>query len=168
MISSATYSLEQVEQILNLLNANQYKLPLELYSGSSIGQHVRHILELYNILIKAEENGFADYDSRERNKQLETDINFAKTYITQLKDSIRSLDLIKNIKMSASSHPSPEIPNPIIETNIERELLYNIEHTTHHLAIIKIGIKACFSDICIDENIGVAPATIKHKESCVQ
>jgi hypothetical protein len=55
------------------------------------------------------------------------------------------------------------------QSNIERELMYNIEHTIHHLAIIKIGLNAVAPQIALSEHFGVAPSTIRHKQNiCAQ
>ena len=54
-----------------------------------------------------------------------------------------------------------------IDTNFYREALYNIEHTIHHMALIRVGIKEV-SSITLPEYFGVAPSTIQHKKACVQ
>jgi hypothetical protein len=45
--------------------------------------------------------------------------------------------------------------------------MYNLEHTIHHMALIRIGISEV-SDIRLSENYGVASSTIKHLQSCAQ
>ena len=56
-----------------------------------------------------------------------------------------------------------------ILTTFERELMYNIEHTIHHLAIIKIAIRLVAPHIRLPDNFGVAASTIKHRDSlCAQ
>ena len=55
-----------------------------------------------------------------------------------------------------------------IETNYERELLYNLEHSIHHQALIKVALLQLQS-VEIPENFGVAQSTIVYRESqCVR
>jgi len=52
-------------------------------------------------------------------------------------------------------------------TNYHREIAYNLEHTIHHMALIKIGILE-LSDLQIPEGFGVASSTMKYKKECAQ
>ena len=54
-----------------------------------------------------------------------------------------------------------------IETNYYREILYNLEHTIHHMALIRVGLGE-IGRILVDEDFGVAPSTIKFRQQCVQ
>ncbi|MDX1476670.1 MAG: hypothetical protein R3301_03155 [Saprospiraceae bacterium] len=56
-----------------------------------------------------------------------------------------------------------------MDSSLERELIYNIEHTIHHLAIIKIGLAIIAPDIPLPAHFGVAPSTVKYKQGiCAQ
>jgi hypothetical protein len=55
----------------------------------------------------------------------------------------------------------------LIESNYQRELLYNLEHCIHHQAMIKVAIIQS-SLVAIDENFGVARSTIEYKKQCAQ
>ena len=54
-----------------------------------------------------------------------------------------------------------------IESNYNRELLYNLEHCIHHQALIKVAIIQS-ATIEIDENFGVARSTIEYRKQCAQ
>ena len=51
-----------------------------------------------------------------------------------------------------------------IETNYYRELIYNIEHAVHHMAIMKIGIHEVAPYISLPADFGVAASTIRYKK----
>ena len=51
-----------------------------------------------------------------------------------------------------------------VASNFERELVYNIEHAIHHMALIKIGIKEVAPQLQLPEGFGVANSTIRHKK----
>jgi hypothetical protein len=52
-----------------------------------------------------------------------------------------------------------------IATNYSRELVYNIEHAVHHMALIKIGVREAASYIDLPSDFGIAASTIRYKES---
>ena len=55
----------------------------EPYSAS-IGQHYRHVLDHFLCLESGIAAGEIDYDNRERNPQLETDLNYARATTERL------------------------------------------------------------------------------------
>jgi hypothetical protein len=54
-----------------------------------------------------------------------------------------------------------------VSTNYYREVIYNLEHTIHHMALIRVGINE-LGNIDLPKDFGVAPSTIKYKQLCVQ
>lgn len=46
--------------------------------------------------------------------------------------------------------------------------MYNIEHTIHHLALIKVGLKLVYPDLDLPNHFGVAPSTIKFQQAQLQ
>jgi hypothetical protein len=55
----------------------------------------------------------------------------------------------------------------LIDTNYYRELIYNLEHTIHHMALIRVAINEV-SNITLPQGFGVAEATIQYQKTCVQ
>lgn len=64
-------TLSHVRLYLGILGEERYRQPLEVFSGSSIGQHTRHIIEFLDCLIRQCESVGIDYDHRLRNKGIE-------------------------------------------------------------------------------------------------
>ena len=54
-----------------------------------------------------------------------------------------------------------------ISTNFYREIAYNLEHTIHHMALIRVGISEV-SNIRLPEDFGIATSTVKHRKQCAQ
>jgi hypothetical protein len=152
----ANVLLNQLVTILNQLNNEQYAMELEILSKGSIGKHVRHILEFYECMLNGIGSGKINYDKRQRNISLETDVDFAINCIHTLTDAILQLkDKPIVIETEYDGYFS------VLNSSIFRELSYNIEHTVHHLAILKIGLRTNLSFVNVDKNLGIAYSTQK-------
>lgn len=152
--------LEMLKGLILDLGAGQFSKEQELLGGSSLGQHIRHILEFYLALFPiGESGGELCYDSRERNSDIENDSEVAvavlETIISQLDQSI--FDQPKNLIVSSVAGDPMKL-----NTSLERELWYLYEHTTHHMAIIKIGARNL--GIEVPNHFGVADSTLAYQE----
>lgn len=70
-----------LNNVLNQLTNEQYQQPCKALSNATIGQHVRHILELYTCLYTGYQTGIVNYDNRQRDTRIEQDKNFAADLI---------------------------------------------------------------------------------------
>lgn len=169
MIKEATSkNLHQLKSVLEQLNNNQFSSQLDVLNGSTIGMHVRHILEFYICLMNSKSTKKINYDNRNRDALLEVSIDDCIKAISKihsfLNESVEDFD----IKLSANYSTLNESENVVLNSTFLRELLYNVEHTVHHLAIIKIGLKALNVNLKIDESFGVAASTIRNNNLCAQ
>lgn len=167
MIEHCRTNLMEIKSLLKQIEKQQYSSPLTLLSGSSIGQHVRHILEFYLCLLSAKETGTVNYDLRKRNLTLETDSEFAQNQIDFILQSIEKNEIPTNLTLEANYTNTEGLPDSI-STTYQRELSYCLEHSIHHQALIKVGLKELDIENIINTNFGVAPATIRHKNQCAQ
>jgi len=149
--------LEELKYVIDQLEDAGYSKPLDLLSGSTIGQHTRHILEFYQCFIEGNISKEIDYDLRKRNIKIETDTEFAVSIIDSINDSIDNTN-DSNIILKFNNGDECQF----ISSSIERELVYNIEHAIHHMAIIKIAILNNFSNVSLPPDFGVAPSTVKY------
>jgi uncharacterized damage-inducible protein DinB len=152
--------LNQLEESLESITTEVYKNKLTILGESSIGMHVRHILEFYLCLLHGYETGTVDYDSRKRNEVIQEVKSVAISTIQKLKRAIKELEdkaLFLQAGYSDELFKEERLPS-----TYTRELLYNIEHTIHHMAMIKIGVKSLSSNITLPESYGVAPSTLQY------
>lgn len=152
--------LEQLSQLVRQLDEEQYAQPLSCMAQNSIGKHVRHVIECYQCMLQGIDKGLVDYDKRERNILLETDKVFALLIIDSIAAFVRNLKE-KPIQLQVTYSDV----STIVQTSAMRELAYNVEHTVHHLAIIKMGINMAFPSVNIPEHVGVASSTIRYQLS---
>ncbi|MEH6680793.1 MAG: DinB family protein [Sediminicola sp.] len=143
-------------ELLEQLSTEQYASACKILGNSSIGGHYRHIIEMYACLVDNYESGNIDYDARQRNKLLETSKEEAVAHIRNLMKNLE-----KENKTMVLQHSGG------LETNYHRELLYNLEHSIHHQALIKIGV-AHLCDVTLSPNFGVAPSTQTYRSECAR
>lgn len=154
--------LSEIATVINQLNKDDFSQNLPILNGNSIGKHIRHILDLFDCLLDSK-NGIINYDERKRNPETEIDKAIALLKINQINERIQALNLTEKVILRQNlNHSFCEI-----NSSIERELLYNIEHSVHHSAVIRIGIENNFGYVQLPENFGVAYSTISHREQKV-
>ncbi|MCU0398577.1 MAG: DinB family protein [Cyclobacteriaceae bacterium] len=154
--------LNQLSDVTDQIHENDYKAPVGTLGGSSIGQHLRHTLEFFFCLEKGFEKGLVNYDNREHDKLIETDKFIARAAIERITKFISSLDGNKSLKLEVC-YTMNEDSSVIVETNYYRELIYNIEHAVHHMAIIKIGLRDVAPYIQLSPGFGIAASTIRYQ-----
>ena len=128
-----TKLFDQINQLLNQLTDIEYTYPNKALLNASIGQHVRHIIELYIELNNGYENGVINYELRKRSLQIETDKMYAADQLNILSNSINKVD--KNLLLE-TDYSMNNLSTIQVQTNYFRELIYNLEHTVHHMALI--------------------------------
>ena len=161
LLPSIHNSLNDLIDLLDQLNDTDYSNPCRELSDATIGEHTRHIIEMFECLESQYDSGIVNYDLRERNKHIQTNTGFAKSRITAIKNNVDKPN--KNIELQQIID-GEEIR---IESNYFRELLYNLEHCIHHQALIKVAIIQC-SAVAVNENFGVARSTIEYRNQCAQ
>ncbi len=150
--------LKSLTDLLSILNSSQYNNYNTYLGNASIGGHTRHIIELLQCVTNGYNNSIVDYNNRERNLQIETDKAFAEQLIDQL---IASIDL--EDKPMQLLIDSPEMDNAkFVSTTYNREIVYNTEHTIHHLALIKVALREMQLDI-VSNDFGMAYSTIQYR-----
>ena len=158
--------LEEIKDLFQQLPQELFTAPKEILSGATIGQHFRHILEFYICLEKGVKTGAVSYDERERNVLIETDMAYAIDNIEKIIYFLASLNNDRSLIMKAN-YSSASGEQTIIQTSLYRELAYALDHTVHHLAIVRIALSQEKDKVEMDSNLGVAPSTIRYREQCV-
>ncbi len=162
MNSVLALNLTFLDQAITLIRerlGDHYALPCEEIFSSSIGQHFRHCVEHYEEFFRAvEEGGTIDYERRPREVILEIDPEQA----------IRRLEWIRGKLVSFPKNcRTLRVRDTGIDgscvSSVSRELQFLVSHTVHHFALI--SAIATLSGIPVPENFGVAPSTLKYRNS---
>ncbi len=152
--------LSQLVKVLDKLTEKEYSSSIEILSGATIGQHIRHTLEFYTCLQEGALIGVVNYDKRNRDLDLETIPAHAINVIQSL---FRFIDEIKDERIVLEiNYDLYDDHLQTVQSNIDRELCYNIEHAIHHMALIKIGLRVVSPDLQLPEGFGVAVSTLRY------
>ena len=155
--------LSQGLKLLFALEDATYSRTADAPFHASIGGHYRHVLEHFESLIKGLRAGEINYDARERNLRMQSEVTYASVATC---DTLRALKrcsaqtLSRNCKVISSVGYGSSQPVSM-DSNIGRELAYCIGHAIHHYAIIRL---LCHElGISVPAEFGVAPSTLKHR-----
>jgi uncharacterized damage-inducible protein DinB len=148
--------LEKIDHVIVQLSNDELMRKHELLFGSSIGQHIRHILEFYECLLGRANEGVFSYDLRPRNMLIETEVAAARA------SAVRSIGLLHRLVTDKELTMESELPGDGVsrqKTTLKRELAYLADHGVHHLAMIRIALEQGLPHVQFPEHLGVAAST---------
>lgn len=153
----------QLTGALQVLTDEQYSQRNKILFNASLGQHVRHIIELFVCLYNGYETGVVNYEKRKRDIRIESDKDLAIELMQMITNNLDKPNKDLLLEPGYDDHSS----SATVATNYYREIIYNLEHTVHHMALIRIGIDEV-SAISLPDGFGVASSTIKYRKECAQ
>lgn len=151
-------ALHEGAALLDLLNQDQYTLGFKPAFHSNIGVHFRHVLEHYLCFLEHLESAVVCYDSRPREPKLEADMNFAQQCIGKIIVKLQGIDVSKQ---SQSLRIADQQSSELLQSSLDRELVFLQSHTVHHYAII--GAIARAHGVTPADDFGIAVATRSHQ-----
>ena len=89
---------------------------------------------------------------------------FARQWLIKIYQNMDVPDKALMLEANYDEHSGESF---FIPTNYQREALYNLEHTIHHMALIRVGINEV-STLQVPQEFGVAASTIKHQNTCAR
>lgn len=161
LIADHQHQLAQLAGLVGTMDAIRYmhREP----PNDSIGAHVRHLLEHYECLLNPD-NGVVDYDQRPRNQVLESCRNTALKSIQGIRQALPQIASgpvhIRYLPAAAS-----EDALVVMASSIERELLFLISHTIHHMALIALFARR--AGLSVPADFGVTPSTSRYRAGLV-
>lgn len=162
IIDKLSFQLNAIDQLLQNIEATDYTFPVREMGNATIGQHVRHTIEIAQSLVNGYISGEINYEKRKRDLEIETSLKHAsqncKELILLVNRGEKKLTLVEETNDESFQ----------IKTSYGRELHFVLEHTIHHMALIKTGLNILKKDVT-DDSFGVAYSTIQYRsKSCAQ
>lgn len=156
-VADNLFAISQSCELIALLSPDNYTRRNLLCFNSSIGSHLRHNIDHYRSLLKGLPLRRIDYDDRERDEAVATDLSVASGALKELASQLQSisvpLDSAVEVKMETG-----EQDGSWAASSLRRELQFVLSHSVHHFALIAV---ICNQDgISTPANFGVAPSTL--------
>ncbi|MDP2338435.1 MAG: DinB family protein [Bacteroidota bacterium] len=168
MKTVANENLMQLRNLLQNISIEDYSRKTDVLSGSTIGQHIRHVLEFYLLLVSGSFTGTISYDKRNRDVRIQSDPGFAIAAIDKILIGIGTFDENSPVVLEADYTVDGASENQI-RSSVGRELAYCIEHSIHHQALIKAALIVHGLTRMTNDHFGVAYSTIRYRENkCAQ
>ena len=153
------YLLKRSIDIIEAVTDSQYTLADQSLFKSSMGTHIRHILDHYQALIDGLPLGHIDYDARARQASVELNRHIA---IEKLNQTIASIEQLDNYEMSllvSMDVGSRDAVNNLPQrSTLGRELTFLHSHHIHHEALIAFILRVLDLSAVVND-IGLAPST---------
>ncbi|TBR37713.1 DinB family protein [Marinomonas agarivorans] len=152
-------TLRQAKDVIHLMSNDIYCHTQAPHMQSSIGQHIRHLIDNYLALQQGTEIGHVDYNWRRRGAEVETNKDIALLELEQLINWLSRLSdtaLTQNLTLLSEVCLS-ETQSDFATSTLHRELIFVASHSIHHLAIIGIGMR--LQNLTVPDHVGLAPAT---------
>ncbi len=160
-----THFLEQGLDLLAEITDPQFA-DKGLYGQASAGAHLRHVIDCYRCFLLGLDSGLVDYDSRDRDRRIETDRDFAAGAIAQVIDRLLSLPedvLDSDLKIQVDTAAWEQGKSLWTRSTVARELQFLLSHTVHHYALIALILRGHGYDPGAE--FGVAPSTLEYRKA---
>lgn len=152
--------LLQTSELISQLSEAQYQRQHPDVGSNSLGEHVRHLIEHYEVFLTS--GAAVDYDRRERHPEPERSTATAQGRIDDLCERLeglahRGIDAHSSMRLCYHPDDGSENVELGLSTSVARELAFVASHTLHHMALIRM--LAVKMDVVPSEDFGVARAT---------
>ncbi|MHB1157664.1 MAG: DinB family protein [Phycisphaerales bacterium] len=152
--------LEELAGVLRSLSDEQYTHQFGEVFDSSIGGHVRHVLDHVAAWLDATASGELNYDQRRRGTDVETNrqiaVNLCDRLIARLTQSAADGERTLTLHMMLIA----DAPPITTTTTVAREAAFVVSHTVHHNAII--SVMARMRGGRTPAKFGYAPSTLAY------
>lgn len=154
--------LRQLGRTLHATGDDAY-IKEESPATSSAAKHVRHVLNHYEALLRAN-SGSIDYETRERGTEIERDrraaLEASERLIAGLESwlidlpALNALRIERIVRLGDGRLESVSYPS-----SFARELDFVHQHTVHHFALIAVILRG--QGIAVPAEFGMSPATLR-------
>lgn len=159
LTSISNQLLGQAVGMIRSHSGEDYTRTCHAVFSSSVGQHIRHCVEHYEEFLQAmAEQRELDYEKRPRDLNVETDPDEAVRRIEKIRETLRA-HVMECHEMLVWDNGSLAPAR----SSVSREIQFLLSHTVHHFALITVI--ASLGGMQVPRNFGIAPSTLKYRES---
>lgn len=147
--------LDKLRDLLSSIEPENYRQTHPQFFDSSIGGHVRHILDFYDLFFEGVDSGNVDYTKRKRDAGIEQEPSKAKDFLDSIREKIRVVTE-KNLKVISEANTSTL-------SSCGRELEFLASHAVHHNAMI-IAMTGCLG-VPAAKEMAFAQSTLDYQQA---
>jgi uncharacterized damage-inducible protein DinB len=157
MISAITHNLERGIKLLNAINDKQYSDSSVAPYYSSIGIHMRHILDVFNCIFEGLETKKVNLAARKRNELVEIKVDFGLSYF---KEIINKLNQLESENLDVMVQVQDDLGLGVVTANytLASALIQAHSHAIHHFASVGYVISQLGIELP-DADFGYNPTT---------
>jgi len=161
MISAITHNLERGVKLLSAIDDSQYDDSSVAPYYSSIGIHMRHILDVFDCIFDGLETKKVDLSARKRNELAEKKVVFGLQYFEEV---IEKLESLKSADLDVKVEVKDDLGLGMITANytLASALIQAHSHAIHHFASIGYIISQLGIHLP-DADFGYNPTTPRNK-----
>ena len=163
ILEAAIAILDQGQALLDGLIEPDYTHHIPIAFNASIGGHYRHCLDHFQSFLRGVDQNLLDYDARDRDPDIETNLDKARHHTATLRSAFQNLRsgiLNRPIHVRSQVQYSHDAV-PETGSTLGRELVYVIAHAIHHYALISVMAQLLAAPL--PPHFGVAPSTLRHQ-----
>ena len=158
LIDANVRFLSQASELLDAMDQTTYARRQQ--GLSSVGAHLRHIIDHYTAFAEGAASGQVDYDDRQRDRQVEEDLLVAIGAVRNTVNALQSMDVADDAPLQVKIDDGGPA-TPWSTSSVQRELQFLVSHTVHHFALIKVVLRD--TGIPLHEHFGIAPSTLAYE-----
>lgn len=156
--AALTHSLDELADLLAATSDAAYAWKPDGGVSGAIGAHVRHVLDHVAVLVDRRAGGPITYDRRERDTAIEhsreAGIGALRRTTSQLRDA---RNRPRDEMLVLETLVERGTPPVAVTTSFARELVFALQHTIHHQAIIAVLLNEM--GLGAPAQFGYAPST---------
>jgi hypothetical protein len=165
ILDSMREVLRQGEALLGMLGNAAYTRRIPAAFNASVGGHYRHCLEHFRSVFDGLDAAEVNYDSRKRDPRIETVCEVA---LDETRELLRMSQGIGDWTLGCSIWVRSKVSyrieeSPSATSTVGREIMFCVVHAIHHYALIRV--MCGMLDVPVPDDFGIAPSTIKHRET---
>ncbi len=155
--------LGQADDLLERIDESLLRATAPGFESGSIGAQLRHVLDSYGCFLLGLESGQVDYERRERDLAVESEIEACRARVAQVTTRLGQVadDASRRpVQVRCDTDGCAGAPGVASDSTVRRELQFLMSHVIHHFALIAVILR--LHDFDPGETFGVAPSTLAH------
>jgi len=159
--AALTRSLDELADLLEATTDETYVWKPDGGVSGSIGAHIRHVLDHVRVLVERPVQRTVTYDRRQRDTAIEHSRQDGISTLRRIAYRLRAaMDAPHDEMLVLEALVERDRPPIAVTTSLARELVFVLQHTIHHQAIIAVLLHEI--GIATPAQFGYAPSTLAH------